>query len=232
MGKVSILLPYSGDLSIDQTLQSALKQTYANKEIIVLDMTSSNTLLDGLNDNLKQVRHWHVKQRTVAGALNKGLNVANGEYVTFLFPSNRYDRDKVMQQMSYMLKHHAKLSYTPYFEVNSDKHIEGPFGKRLGQKQLAVALRQSCPIQLDTVMIHKQTLLKRGGFNPTLHAAFDYECWARIIPHIHFYYHNAPLTFINSTLTMNLKQRRDAEYRKVKAWYDQKLVRYILRMSR
>ena len=98
---VSILIPaYNAELWIEETLQSAIHQTYANKEIIVVnDGSQDNTL-----EILKRYESAGVKivdQPNAGGAAarNTALAHAQGEYLEWLDHDDLLAPDKISEQM-------------------------------------------------------------------------------------------------------------------------------------
>ncbi len=101
MSLVSIIIPvYNSEKILKSTIESALAQTYLNKEIIVVD--------DGSTDNsyelAKQYEAANVKlfRQTNAGAAvarNTGLAHATGEYIQFLDAGDLLSVNKIEQQV-------------------------------------------------------------------------------------------------------------------------------------
>ncbi|AFY74469.1 glycosyl transferase [Synechococcus sp. PCC 7502] len=101
--KVSILIPcYNADRWIAQAIESALNQTYLNKEVIVVD--------DGSTDHsLEIIKSFGDKIRWETGA-NKGGNVtrnrllelSTGEWLQYLDADDYLLPDKVAQQINFL----------------------------------------------------------------------------------------------------------------------------------
>ena len=90
MIKVSVIIPaYNGDRFLGSAIDSVLRQTYRDYEIIVID--------DGSTDNTAQVvkqysniRYFRQTNQGVAASRNLGLAAAMGEYIVF------FDQDDVL----------------------------------------------------------------------------------------------------------------------------------------
>ena len=85
--KVSIIIPvYNGSNYLKEAIDSALNQTYANVEVIVVN--------DGSNDNGKtealaksygdRIKYCYKENGGVASALNYGIKTMHGQYFSWL----------------------------------------------------------------------------------------------------------------------------------------------------
>lgn len=88
MKKVSIIIPvYNSEKYVEACLRSIMKQTFSHLEIIVIDDGSqdgSRDILDGLAAEDQRIRLVHQANCGVAAARNRGLDMACGEYLTFI----------------------------------------------------------------------------------------------------------------------------------------------------
>lgn len=84
--KVSVITPvFNGESFIKSAVQSVFSQTLQDWELIVVNDGSSDgtaAILDGLDD--PRIRVVHQANGGVSSARNAGLELAQGEYVTFL----------------------------------------------------------------------------------------------------------------------------------------------------
>ena len=84
--KISIItVVYNGHSLIERTINSVLSQTYTNIEYIIIDGASS----DGTLELAEKYQHLIAvilsgKDNGIYDAMNKGLNIATGDYVLFL----------------------------------------------------------------------------------------------------------------------------------------------------
>lgn len=88
MPKVSIIVPiYNSEIHLSRCIDSILAQTYTDFELILIN--------DGSNDKSREICDYYAtKDRRIivvhkenggtSSARNRGLNVANGEYITFV----------------------------------------------------------------------------------------------------------------------------------------------------
>lgn len=86
--KVSIIVPiYNTAKYLDACLNSILKQTYQNLEIILVDDGSTDDtpkIIDNYTKKDKRIIVFHQKNRGQSAARNVGLSKATGDYISFI----------------------------------------------------------------------------------------------------------------------------------------------------
>lgn len=102
---VSILIPaYNAEDWIAQTLQSVLKQTWLNIEVIVVDDGSSdNTFNIAKQFESAIVKVYSQPNQGAAAARNYALRQAQGDFIQFLDADDLLAIDKIEQQMQLLL---------------------------------------------------------------------------------------------------------------------------------
>lgn len=96
--KVSIVIPvYNGANYLREAIESALDQTYPNIEVIVVNDGSSD---DGATEQVafsfgNRIRYFSKENGGVASALNAGIRLMSGEYLSWLSHDDVYYSCKV-----------------------------------------------------------------------------------------------------------------------------------------
>ena len=85
---VSIIVPvYNLEGYVENCIRSLMKQTYENIEILCIDDGSTDnsaTVIKKLAEGDQRVKYIYKENGGVSSARNKGLEVANGEYIMFV----------------------------------------------------------------------------------------------------------------------------------------------------
>lgn len=88
LGQVSIIIPvYNVEEYIAECLESVIKQTYLNLQIILIDDGSSDSsgdICDKYSQKDKRILVLHTMNSGPAAARNYGIKVAIGEYIVFI----------------------------------------------------------------------------------------------------------------------------------------------------
>lgn len=125
MKKVSIIVPaYNCEKYIQKCIDSILKQTYSNIEIIIInDGSSDNTLniLEHISRQDSRVRILNELNGGVSSARNKGLNIASGDYIIFIDSDDFVKRDYVEQLILKAQQSGENTVYTGYSILNYKK---------------------------------------------------------------------------------------------------------------
>ena len=102
---VSILIPaYNAESSIEETLQSALAQTWPRKEIIVVDDGSRDaTLRVARGFESRSVLVCTQENQGAAAARNKAFQLCSGDYIQWLDADDLLSPNKVSSQMAVFL---------------------------------------------------------------------------------------------------------------------------------
>ena len=129
---LSILTPaYNAAGSIAQTIDSVLKQSFGDWELLVVDDASRDQTRDIVASYAaRDARVQLVEQRANGGparARQAGLDRARGRYVAFLDSDDWWLPDKLSRQLEFMTAKRAALTYTAFRRVMAD-------GSKVGRK--------------------------------------------------------------------------------------------------
>lgn len=121
-GLVSIITPvYNGEKYISETIDSVIRQTYPDWEMIVVD--------DGSKDGSAViVRRYVEKENRItllqqpnggsASARNNGIRHANGQYIALLDSDDLWDPDFLKSQLALMKEKNAICVHGSYRRIN------------------------------------------------------------------------------------------------------------------
>jgi glycosyltransferase involved in cell wall biosynthesis len=103
---VSILIPcYNSEQWIGHAIESALGQTWSNKQVIVLDDGSTDDSLNVIRRYESHLR-WETGQNRGGGyARNRLLELASGEWVQYLDADDYLLAEKVTEQAEFVVQH-------------------------------------------------------------------------------------------------------------------------------
>lgn len=129
-GLVSVVIPlYNAELYIERTLDSVLRQSYQNYEIIIVNDCSkdnSSKIVEQYCQNDERVKLFQQKtNQGAAAARNRALKEAKGRYIAFLDSDDVWDERKIEKQISFMNDSNISFAFTAYDMIDeNDKRIK------------------------------------------------------------------------------------------------------------
>lgn len=113
MKKISVIVPiYNTEKYLDSCIQSVLNQTYSTWELILIDDGStdqSGAIADKYEQIEKRIRVVHKENAGVSNARNHGLDIAKGEYVTFLDADDELTPDCLEKMLTIAINEQADI---------------------------------------------------------------------------------------------------------------------------
>jgi glycosyltransferase involved in cell wall biosynthesis len=101
--KVSTIIPtYCRPATLVKAIESALRQTYENHEVIVIDDGSTSETATAVRPYLDRIRYFRQNNQGVAAVLNKGLEVATGNWIAVLADDDLWLPTKLESQIKAM----------------------------------------------------------------------------------------------------------------------------------
>ncbi|HMG93398.1 MAG TPA: glycosyltransferase family 2 protein [Chryseolinea sp.] len=126
---VSIIIPaYNAEAFIEQTIVSALNQTFPYKEIVVVDDGSSDATYSIAKSFAgSSVRVVTQTNRGAGAARNRGLDESQGDYVQYLDADDLLDPKKIEAQMQMVDKFGREFLYAGRWKLFYDDINKGNF---------------------------------------------------------------------------------------------------------
>lgn len=126
--KLSIItVCYNCENLVEKTLTSLINQTYQDFEYIVIDGKSNDNTLNVIENYCKKLKNVIIKSekdRGIYDAMNKGINIASGEFIYFLNIGDEFYDNKVLEQVVPNLS--KKIIYYGDIVINKEKVITNP----------------------------------------------------------------------------------------------------------
>lgn len=130
--KISICVPiYNAELYLNTCLNSISKQTYKDLEIILVDDGSTDNSLDICNEWAKcdtRIKVIHKENEGVSVARNTALDIATGDYVTFLDSDDYLDLD-IVEKCANCINEYNNVDFLykfGYSIIEGEHKISGP----------------------------------------------------------------------------------------------------------
>src|SRR4030042_1653484 len=104
--KVSVIIPvYNRAELIAQAVESVLRQSFSDFELLVVDDGSSDGTWEALQRCGPRIRALPQEHRGASAARNLGIQTAAGEYLAFLDSDDLWQPQKLARQVQYLDQH-------------------------------------------------------------------------------------------------------------------------------
>ena len=177
---ISVIIPtYNRAQWLAKAIDSVLTQSFAPREIIVVD--------DGSSDETQAilarypVRSHFQQNAGPSAARNAGARLAQGQWLAFLDSDDSWCPEKLEKQVNaHRLHPHIQLSYTNELWFRNGQRCLPKKQHRKESGWIYPRALELCLISPSSVMLSRALFENLRGFDEQLWAAEDYDMWLRI----------------------------------------------------
>ncbi len=202
---VSVVIPaWNAGATIDEAVASVVAQTYRDWEAIVVDDGSTDDTrarAQAWSDRDTRVRVVHQANRGEAGARNRGIEDARGEWLLFL-DADDWIAPGHLATMTERVRAvpHAAAVHCGYARVTASGDVL-PEQYRPPEGDLFPVLARRAAFAVHACLVRKSLVLDVGGFDPALKTSPDWDLWQRVartgawfaaVPDVLAYYRMTP----------------------------------------
>lgn len=210
---VSVITPiYNGEKYIEQCIKSVINQSYKNIEMIIIDDGStdnSENIINKYTDNFSFIKYIKCeKNNGVWAARNIGIDNAKGRFISFLDADDLYKKNKIKNQINFMLENEYSFTYTAYDLIDENNKC---LNKIIEAKEYEdyQRLLKGNDIGCLTVMIDRFKINTSIKFENYHHE--DFILWLKILKN------NVTAYGLNEVLSSYRKSNSSISHNKIKA---------------
>lgn len=181
-----IITTYKGSETIAASIESVLRQSYSNIEILVIDDNGLGTI-EQIKTELIVEKYVSVKyiahktNKNGSAARNTGIKNSHGEYICFLDDDDEYTENRIKEQLQLILANPSfSFSFCSFIESFKDgrqRKIIARTPKNL-QKSL---LLQKVRIGSSTIMLNRKIFNDVELFDESFNRHQDWELLIRVM---------------------------------------------------
>lgn len=183
MPKISVIMPvYNGEKYLREAIDSILNQTYEGFEFIIINDCSTDLteeIIKSYNDS-RIIYIKNEKNLGVALSLNKGLDLAQGEYIARMDADDISLPERFAEQVSFLREHPSVAvcgTVTALFGAKNASSTYTVFGK----ENIKIELLFSSCLAHPAVMMRRDVIKKEHyRYDNFYDKIEDYELWTRI----------------------------------------------------
>jgi glycosyltransferase involved in cell wall biosynthesis len=185
MPTLSVVIPtHNREKYLAQAINSVLRQSYRDYEIIVVDDGSTDKTAKLVASLSPPVRYIYQENKGPSAARNTGIINADGRYIAFLDSDDKFLPEKLEVVMKHMAKHpecHFLHSY--YYNINKKgkrTKLRRPLDCKDKDMLRYHLLRRRFTIRTSTVVVDRKCFDKVGLFNEDYPYSQDWDMWLRL----------------------------------------------------
>jgi glycosyltransferase involved in cell wall biosynthesis len=170
---------------IQDAVDSVLRQTYPNVELIVVDDGSGDGSVE-IVKRLSEEGRGRISLLFGEGkgpypARNAALAVADGEFVAFLDADDYWDSACLEKLHAALTENEADVAYCGWQNVGDNGPGNKPFVPPQYEKEdLFSHLLKSCPWPIHAALARRDVVDDVGGFSERCFTSMDYDFWLKI----------------------------------------------------
>lgn len=186
MPKVSIIMPvYNGEKYICESIESIIKQTFTDWELIIINEFGSNIKTTNIlnkyekrDSRIKVIQN--AKRVRIAESLNIGIRFSGGEYIARMDSDDLSGEQRIEQQVKFLDMHQnvgvVGIHPTVFGDAVWDWNTE------YDSKNIYSDTLFFLPFLHPTVMIRREVLIKNQiEYNPDYFYTEDYDFFERLL---------------------------------------------------
>ncbi len=204
MQLVSVIIPVlNGEAALGEALSSVLAQTHQELEILVIDDGST----DGTVEVARSIGDARISVHSfdnggISTARNRGIALANGEYLSFLDHDDLWTTDKLQKQVEALEANpRAGVAYSFTYHTDYEGNVVHGGFQEIVDGDVLEALFVRFLLQCGSNgLVRRRDCEAVGGFNESLFLSEDYDFFLRLaercdfalVPEHQIYYRGRP----------------------------------------
>ncbi|XWK85820.1 MAG: glycosyltransferase [Phormidium sp.] len=190
MPLISVIIPaYNNEKTIQETIESVLRQTFTDFELIVINDGSTDRTLE-IVSTIKDPRIKVFSYSNAGGAVsrNRGFYHSSGEFIAFLDADDLWTPDKLEAQLKALQENpQAAVAYSWLNSIDESSNFLRTGNHRTENGEIYAKLYLIPFIESGSnPLIRRQALMDIGGFDESLPASQDYDLYLRLAARYEF----------------------------------------------
>ena len=184
-----ITVSYNASDTIEQTILSVINQSYANIEYIIIDGGSIDGTVDIINKYKNKITYWISEpDKGIYDAMNKGLNIAKGDWCIFLGADDLFISKNTINEIINKFQETNKIYYGDVIMKSTGEKYRGRVNSAFQLCQMNIC-HQS--------IFYPQSIYKTKRYNTKYRIFADYVYNMEL-------YHDNPMSFeyINKSISL------------------------------
>ncbi len=184
MAEISVIIPtYNRAYCLERCIDSVLKQTFKDIEIIVVDDGSTDNtqeLLKQYSRKDDRLFYAHQENTGVSKARNVGMAMSKTNTIALLDSDDEWLPKKLELHYEFHIRNKWKISQTQEIWNRNGKRVNPPKHLQKQEGDIFEISLHNCMISPSAVLFEKKLILDLKGFREDLPACEDFDLWLKI----------------------------------------------------
>lgn len=212
--KISIItVSYNSASTIEQTIRSVIEQSYSNIEYIIIDGGSTDGTVDIIRRYADKIAYWRSEDDDgIYDAMNKGIQVATGDYIQIIGSDDCLCSTSTIQQVVDSIDAGTDIFSAARYEVDEKRRIQ-----ILTTNETAKNVRpNTLPWMPHTGIFVKSSYMKTHLFDTSYKIGADYKfiLSAYMDKNVVFQYVDFPVAYfslagVSNSISSELKEENN-----------------------
>jgi glycosyltransferase involved in cell wall biosynthesis len=193
MSKISVItVNYNDKEGLKKTIKSVINQTWQDFEFIVIDGGSTDGGTQVIDEYKDRIDYWVSEPDSgVYNAMNKGIILAQSEFLIFMNSGDTFYNEKVLQEIENQLTENYDIYYGDCYKVKTSS-----IRKKTYPEKLSFSFFYSSGLCHQTTFIRRNLFHTIFLYNEEYKIASDWEFFIYAICH-----KNVPYKYLNATIS-------------------------------
>lgn len=228
MPLISVVVPvFNGEKTIKETIESVLKQTFKDFELIVINDGSQDLtveVVEKIQDSRIQV--YSYPNAGLGASRNRGIDRSTGEYIAFIDADDMWTPDKLEDQFNALKSHpEAAVAYSWTDYIDEYSQFLGKGGHITVNGNIYPHLLLTDLLENGSnPLIRKQAFIEVGNFDESLSAAEDWDMLLRLAIRYHFIAVSSPQVLYrisSNSMSFNILQQERESLKVIERAFNQ-----------
>ena len=184
---VSVIMPvYNAERYLRPAIDSVLNQMFNDFELIIIEDASNDSTREIVAEYAERdprvIAVVNDKNLGLTPSLNKGLDLARGEFIARMDADDISHPERFEKQVSYLRSNSdVCMIATSRERIDEEGNTISSYSETDGKEGLRERMKVTCSVAHGSVMFRRKEVIELGKYRDGIPYAEDYDLWLRIM---------------------------------------------------
>ena len=224
---VSVIMNcFNGEKYLKYSIESVIRQTYKNWELIFWDNKSSdNSAKIAQSYKDKRIKYFYAKNKTVLyKARNLAIKKTKGEFIAFIDVDDMWSKNKLSVQIPKFKDKKVGLVYSNFYRYYNNKKKKLGYNTVLPSGKITSSIIKNYQVAFLTIVIRKKFVNRKQVFDFKYDLISDYDYILEFSLKHNFKSINKPLAYYRIHIDQLQKKKMITQAEQFCKWFKKKKI--------